>query len=102
MVDHAAARALVMAQLGAPPSLDDEWVILDEYTVERPWGWVFFYDSRRYQETRDLRFAVAGNAPYFVRRADGAIFVAGTAFPVEHYIERFEAGIFSLGTDPAG
>jgi hypothetical protein len=94
MVDHAAARALVRDELAAmsPPSPGDEWLIIDEHTIERSWGWVFFYDSQRHWQTGDVRFAVAGNAPYFVRRANGAIFVAGTALPVEHYIERFEAG----------
>ncbi len=94
MMDRAAARALIANRLAAmpPPAPDDGWVVLDEHTIERDWGWVFFYDSRRYLETGDLSFAVAGNAPYLVRRADGAVFETGTAFPVEHYIEDFEAG----------
>jgi hypothetical protein len=94
VIDHATARSLVANRLAAlpPGSPDDEWVILERHTIERHWGWVFFYDSRRHQETGDIRFAVAGNAPYFVRRTDGALFVAGTAFPVERYIEDFEAG----------
>jgi hypothetical protein len=73
-------------------SPDDEWIILDEHTIERDWGWVFFYDSRQYHTLGDFRFAVAGNAPYFIRRSDGAVFVAGTALPVEEYIRDFEAG----------
>lgn len=94
MIDHADARSLVQDHLAAMPvpSPDDEWVILDEYTIERGWGWVFFYDSRRYRETGDIHFAVAGNAPYFVRQSDGAVFEAGTALPVEDYIADFEAG----------
>jgi Immunity protein 35 len=67
-------------------------VVLDQHTIERGWGWVFFYDSRRHQETGDSRYLVAGNAPFFVRRSDGAVFVSGTARPVEDYIGDFEAG----------
>ena len=94
MIDHAAARALIAGRLAGwqAPSSDDAWVILDEHTIKRDWGWVFFYGSLRYRETGDIRFAVAGNAPYFVRRDDGAVFVSGTALPVERYIEDFEAG----------
>jgi hypothetical protein len=93
VIDQAAARALIADRLAAmpPASPDDGWVILDEHTIERRWGWVFFHDSRRHQETGDSRFAVAGNAPYIVRRADGAVFVTGTARPVEEYIAEFEA-----------
>ena len=93
MLNHAAARALIADWLAArpAPAPDDEWVILDEHTIERGWGWVFFYDSRRHRETGDFRFAVAGNAPFIVRRSDGAVFVTGTAFPIEHYIAEFEA-----------
>jgi hypothetical protein len=70
----------------------DEWVILDHCTIEREWGWVFFYDSQLHRQTGDFKFAVAGNAPYFVRKNDGTVFTAGTAAAIEHYIEDFEAG----------
>jgi hypothetical protein len=95
VIDHAAARALIADRLAAwpPPAPDDGWVILDEHTIERGWGWVFFYDSRRHRETGNHRFAVAGNVPYLVRRADGAVFETGTAFPVEHYIKDFGAAL---------
>ena len=93
MIDCEGARAVVRQQLAAMPSLpDDEWVILDEQTIERDWGWVFFYDSRKHQQTADPRLQVAGNAPYFVRRADGSVFVSGTAYPIEFYIKDFEQG----------
>ena len=94
MLDYAAARLLIEAQIAAwpAPASDDEWVILDEHSMERDWGWVFFSGTRRFQETGSSRFAVAGNAPFFVRRADGAVFVSGTAYPVERYLEDFESG----------
>ena len=93
MIDHAAARSLVQQQLAAEAAAygGDECVVLDQYTFERDWGWVFFYNSRRYQETGDFSDQLAGNAPYFVRKADGAVFVAGTALPVEEYIADFES-----------
>jgi hypothetical protein len=92
VIDGDAARSLVCEQLAVqrPCWSDDAWLILDEYTLQRDWGWVFFYTSRRWHETGDFRFGVAGNAPYFVRRNDGAMFVAGTAYPVEDYVKDFE------------
>jgi hypothetical protein len=66
-----------------------ELVLLDRYTIERSFGWVFFYDSKRHDETGDFRDAVAGNAPIVVTREDGRVHVTGTALPVEHYLEKF-------------
>ena len=92
MVDHVAARSAVERELSAmaPAVPDDSWVVLDEDTIEFEWGWVFFFDSKRHQRTGDFRDAVAGNAPFFVRRSDGAVISTGTAFPIEHYIREFE------------
>src|SRR5688572_26125898 len=94
MIDFTEARSLIVAQIATwpAPSPDDEWVILDAHTIERDWGWVFFYGPRRYQDTGDFRFAVAGNAPFFVRRADGEVYSSGTAHSIEDYIVDFESG----------
>jgi hypothetical protein len=68
----------------------EEIVILDEHTIERPWGWVFFYTTSGSRDG-DIRYAVGGNAPYIVNRFDGSLVVTGTAAPIEHYIEEYEA-----------
>jgi hypothetical protein len=94
MIDYPAARLLVQDRLSlkGPPASGDEWIILDERTIGRDWGWVFFYDSRRYQETGESRFLVADNSPYLVRREDGSLFQTGTSYPIEEYIKDFEQG----------
>ena len=87
------ARALVEAKLKTlSPSLPDgdAFVICDEATIERTFGWVFFYDSRRHRETGDFRFEIAGNAPYIVNRSDGSVVATGTAHSPEHYIAQYE------------
>jgi len=66
-----------------------ELVLLDEHTMERDFGWVFFYDSKRHHETGDVSDAIAGNAPIVVTRVDGAVHVTGTAHPVEYYLKKF-------------
>jgi hypothetical protein len=48
-----------------------ELVLLDESTMERDFGWVFFYDSKSHAETGEIGYAVAGNAPIVVTRAEG-------------------------------
>lgn len=65
-------------------------VLLDSKTIEKNFGWIFFYDSKDHAETGDFRYALAGNAPLVVTRVDGAVHVTGTAFPLEKYLEQFE------------
>lgn len=93
MITKEDARARVEAELATWPDGEltgDSLLILDDQTLEKPWGWVFFYTSKRYHETRDILHALAGNAPYFVERATGRLLSAGTAFPIDAYIARYE------------
>jgi len=55
-----------------------------ELTIERDFGWVFFYGSN------DPGIPIAGNAPLIVDRRDGSIHVTGTAYPTELYLESYE------------
>ena len=58
--------------------------ILDEHTMEFPWGWVFFYDSKAHVESGHFSDRVAGNAPFLVDREMGEFGPSGTAYPLEH------------------
>jgi hypothetical protein len=93
MLSRDEARNLVAALVcgqSEPLPLEDEIVIVDEATIERPWGWVFFYNSKLWLQTRDIRYALAGNAPFLVERESGRVLATGTAYPVERYIENYE------------
>ncbi len=68
----------------------EELVVIDEDTIERPWGWVFFYTSRGWRDG-DSRYALGGNAPIIVNRFDGALRSTGTASSIDHYIAEYEA-----------
>ena len=94
MIDREQAKKLAAGWLtthsadgGAERPL--ELCLLEDDTMEANFGWVFFYTSRLYRETGDLRYAIAGNAPLIVDRVDGSLHVTGTAQPVEYYIEQY-------------
>lgn len=100
MIDQATARRIAAEyiQEGKPQlsgSLEGKLapsftpVIVDSATLEREFGWVFFYDSEEHQTTGDFRSALLGNAPIIVDREDGSIHATGTAKPVEFYIEEY-------------
>ena len=92
MLTHEDARSKVATELrrhdsGAGP---EELVILDEETIERPWGWVFFYTTRGWRDG-DSRYAVGGNGPIIVNRLDGTLRSTGTARSPEQIISEYEA-----------
>ena len=69
---------------------EDEYIVIEKETIEKEWGWVFFYTSKKWYETNNIEFAVVGNAPFIVLRDTGEVLETGTAYDAEHYIERYE------------
>lgn len=67
-----------------------ELQLLKEFTEEEEFGWIFFYDSKKYIETEDPAFAVGGNAPFIIDAKTGALEVTGTAYSTEYYIELYK------------
>jgi len=70
-----------------------ECVILENKTIEKDWGWVFFYQSKAFIKSNDFMDMLAGNAPYIVNRTTGELYITGTAYPIEHYIKEYEQSI---------
>ena len=70
-----------------------ECVVLENKTIEKDWGWVFFYQSKIYIESGNFLDMLGGNAPYIVDRFSGEITETGTAQDIEHYINEYEAAL---------
>lgn len=89
------ARAIVEGRLRQlERSMRMPLAILDDKTIERPWGWVFFWNSIAYRDSRDTKRMVVGNAPFLINRMTGERGPTGTAHPVETYIRRYERQLF--------
>jgi hypothetical protein len=65
--------------------------VLESETIERPWGWVFFYESKKFIEAGNFREMLGGNSPIMVNRNTGELTFTGTAYDMEHYIKDYEA-----------
>ena len=87
MMNYRKARQL--AETWVALVSDDAAVIVD--VLPRPYGWVFFWESRRFLETSQTPDRLAGNAPILIDRVDGELRVTGTAYPIEHYLQMYEA-----------
>ena len=89
------AQSLVESELEKTKDNFDpiDCVILEDETIERTWGWMFFYQSKAYVETGDFREMLGGNAPIIVNRNTGKITHTGTDYEPEHYIKEYEASL---------
>jgi hypothetical protein len=90
--DAVEARSLAERYLSelqtSPPA---ELVIFDEQTIETDFGWVFFWNSKKYRETGEFRDTLAGNRPLIVDRRDGSVHNTPIAYSVEQNLENYRA-----------
>ncbi len=71
-------------------STQHDFVLMEEKTIERPFGWVFFYATRQFIQTGDRNFLVPGSAPFVVNRSDGTVEQLPTSVPPARAIELHE------------
>ena len=91
MITKQQAEQLVYERINAPRP---DWPAMPEMIVlrsdERESGFVVYWTSRPWHETRDIRHAIAGNGPYLVGREDGVLFETGSCPPIEERIREAE------------
>jgi hypothetical protein len=94
MLTREEAKELVYARINAhDPHAGQavELAIIDAETIEKEYGWVFFYQTKEYLKTGNIVDALVGNAPYIVNKYTGELIETGTAKPVEEYIAEYES-----------
>ena len=96
MLTKEKAREKVEAKINEPDSYWPDKPVLvvdDEQTIEKDWGWVFFYNSNEYLKSGNMDDALMGNAPYIVIKNTGELIETGTAYDIDHYIKEYESKI---------
>jgi hypothetical protein len=67
--------------------------IVREATIAKPYGWIFFYQSKEFLDNKNESAMLAGNAPIIVDRTTHELRVTGTARPLEEYLEAYERAL---------
>ena len=94
MLTREAAKQIVESKLNQH---DPYWpdkpkiIVIDNETIEKEWGWVFFYDTSEYVKTGDSDDGLVGNAPYIINKNTGEIIETGTAYDIDYYIREYES-----------
>jgi Immunity protein 35 len=63
----------------------DALAIDDRATREEDFGWIFFYQSKKFLNEADADERLVGNAPIVVDR-DGEVHMTGTGEPLDRYL----------------
>lgn len=71
-------------------SVEGGVAIIPEATIEKPYGWVYFFNSKRYLAGGNVFDALGGNSPILVECSNGRVTLLGTALPVSVSLRRFE------------
>ena len=69
------------------------FAIVESATLEKSFGWVFFYNSKRFIETKDFIFQLAGNGPIFINKFTGEVTISGTNMALRTLIDEYEQTI---------
>ncbi|TQF73044.1 hypothetical protein FLM44_03175 [Pseudoalteromonas luteoviolacea] len=88
------AEKIVLSEL-AKPSISNgiEVGLLTDETIEKDWGWVFFYQSIDFIKSGDFLDMLGGNAPIMINKRTGELIHTGTAYEVNYYIKEYEGSL---------
>jgi hypothetical protein len=71
--------------------------VIESKTIEKPYGWAFFYNSRRFIETGDIMHSLVGGGPVVVVASTGEVHELGSSRPAFREIADLEK---KLGLSP--
>jgi hypothetical protein len=68
----------------------DEYVVVESRTIEKQYGWVFVFNSKKFVETGNILYALGGNGPIIVEKDSGTLHQLGTASSLQDSVKEFE------------
>lgn len=84
------AKRIAYEKIGIELSIENRPIILDIYTLEFDWGFIFHYNGKKYIETEDSEYSYIGNVPVLIDRIDSsAIHVGGIGKILDSEIEKY-------------
>ena len=92
MISYTEALSIAQAEIAKWKlnRADDKLVILEKYTEETPYAWVVYWNSKKWLETRKLKYALAGAGPFIISKSTGEITQYSSAYGTESALEIYE------------
>jgi hypothetical protein len=89
-IDFDEARNIAKQHVSRLESAPGELMLVESSTIEKHYGWVFFYNSTAYLVGGDEFEALGGNSPFLVERYGGNVRTFGTAYSIKRYLADYE------------
>jgi hypothetical protein len=70
---------------------DDIFAIVDAETIEKPFGWVFFYNSKKFLDGGRYSDRLAGNGPVIVNAHNGTVEFFGSGRSPLEIVQEYES-----------
>jgi hypothetical protein len=83
------AQQLALAYLESQ-HVSEPVAFYDDQCLTKPYGWILFYNSKRFIETGNILYAFAGNGPLVVLDATGEVVALPSNQGPEESIQEFE------------
>jgi hypothetical protein len=90
MLTKTEALEIVSKRLHQMSTSVDPFIVVKASTIERPFGWVFFYNSKRFLDTGESRYRLAGNGPVIVNKQNGSVEFFGAGKPPQEIVAEYE------------
>jgi Immunity protein 35 len=90
MLTKKEAVEIVLKKLEQMSSSADPFVVIEKSTLEKSFGWIFFYNSKKFVETGESRYRLAGNGPVIVNKQNGLVEFFGTSKRLQEIVEDYE------------
>ena len=72
-------------------------VVIDEYTIVKPYGWVFFFNTQKYVKTKDRRCCLIGSGVAIFKSSDSSLTLLPTHLETDIAVKNFEDSILGAG-----
>ena len=92
MVTRAEALAIAQAKIEAWEFDEegDKLILIKDNTIEAPYAWVVFWTSKRWYETRELRYMRVGAGPFIISKQTGSVTQYSSAYGYKSALAQYE------------
>ncbi|MFT3680653.1 MAG: YrhB domain-containing protein [Ferruginibacter sp.] len=90
MISFEEAKKIAETEINNQIIAGDSLVIVEEEIIEKEYAWIFPYTSKKLLETGDMHYAIGGNGPIFISKADGQISTYRTGLGIRGMIDEHE------------
>ncbi|HEX3356726.1 MAG TPA: YrhB domain-containing protein [Tepidisphaeraceae bacterium] len=87
MISFDQAKQIALQKIGP------ECGLIEDSTIEKPYGWYFMYQSKEFLRTGDHRHMLLGSGGFIVEKENARIFKFGSAFSLEENFSAYEYGL---------